>query len=172
MTAFSITPATISDAHTLSLVGGATFLESFAETLPGENIVDHCHRQHSVKVYAQYLRGGAAAWLARLDATGATVGYALNAPPDLPIDTGPNDLELKRIYLLSRYQGLGIGKALMDAAIGDARARGCGRLLLGVYEGNTKAIDFYKSAGFTVVGTRKFQVGDGTFDDLILARPL
>lgn len=102
---------------------------------------------------------------------GAPVGYALVCPPDLPVPTSPDDIELKRIYLLHRFQGSGIGAALMDWSIEKAQAMGKRRLLLGVNAEN-KAVEFYLSQGFERVGTRKFQVGDTLCDDLILARTL
>lgn len=172
MPAWTIDTAEIGDAHTLSLVGGATFLETFADVLPGEDIGLHVHRSHSAKAYAEYLRAGARAWLATLTGTGTAVGYALCTTPDLPVPLEAGDIELKRIYLLSRFHGAGIGRALLDAAIADAERRHAPRLLLGVYHGNTRAIGFYRAMGFETVGTRQFQVGDGTYDDLILARTL
>lgn len=86
--------------------------------------------------------------------------------------TAPGDIELKRIYLLSRWHGTGAGRALMQAAIAHARACGAPNLLLGVYQGNDRAVAFYRRAGFETVGTRRFQVGEGVYDDLVMALPL
>ena len=86
--------------------------------------------------------------------------------------TAPGDIELKRIYLLSRYQGTGAGRALMQAAIAHARACGAPNLLLGVSRGNDRAVAFYRRAGFETVGTRRFQVGEGVYDDLVMALAL
>jgi len=166
---WSIGEVRVSDAHTLSLVGVSTFLETFADILPGDDIEMHCHKTHSVRAYARDLRAGGRAWLARLAGTGAPVGYAMNTAPDLPVDTGPGDVELKRIYLLSRFHGAGIGKALLAASVAGAREGGAGRLLLGVYGRNEKAIGFYRAMGFGAIGTRRFRVGEGTYDDLIMA---
>ncbi|MEL6385800.1 MAG: GNAT family N-acetyltransferase [Pseudomonadota bacterium] len=156
------------DAAALALIGAATFLETFADVLPGMNIVSHCASQHSARAYADLLDTGARAWLATLRNTGSAIGYAITADPDLPIATTPADLELKRIYLLSRFQGRGLGYALLETATDFAASAGASRLLLGVYENNHRAITFYKAAGFNVIGRRAFQVGQGTYDDLIL----
>ena len=162
--------AALADADRLALVGSATFLETFAGTLAGDGVVAHCTSAHAPAAYAGYLAGGAAAWLAELDA--APVGYALLAAPDLPVPVGEGDIELKRIYLLARFHGGGAGGALMDAAVAEAVARGGRRLLLGVFAGNDRAIGFYAHHGFAQVGTRRFTVGGHDYDDAILARSL
>jgi ribosomal protein S18 acetylase RimI-like enzyme len=161
--------STAEDAAALALVGAATFLESFAGILNGANILEHCANKHSEASYRAALTAPeAAAWLAEVQ--GAPVGYALVTPPaELPVPLDPGDLELKRIYLLSRFHGTGVGLHLMKQARDYARAAGAIRLLLGVYAENTRAIAFYRRQGFVEVGTRTFHIGSGTYSDLIMA---
>ena len=103
-----------SDAEALALVGRATFLESYAEVLPGADILAHCAAQHAPELYASWLaREDHGLWIAEA-AGGAPVGYVTLNPPDLPVETGPGDVEIKRIYLLSRYHGAGLGAAQQD----------------------------------------------------------
>jgi ribosomal protein S18 acetylase RimI-like enzyme len=163
------TPA---DIPALALIGAATFLESFAGILEGAHILEHCARKHSEGSYRVALEAPeAAAWLAELK--GAPVGYALVTPPsELPVPLDPGDLELKRIYLLSRFHGTGTAAHLMKLAMEFAHAAGAKRLLLGVYGQNARAIAFYRRQGFTGVGTRTFHIGTGTYHDLILAASL
>ena len=80
--------------------------------------------------------------------------------------------EIKRIYLLHRFQGQGLGAQLMEEALADAKAAGFTRALLGVFGRNAAAIAFYRRQGFGQVGVRRFQVGANTYDDLVLARDL
>ena len=87
-------------------------------------------------------------------------------------DLHPDDLEIKRIYVLSRFHGSGLGSRLMDAALDEAKRRGARRALLGVYEQNARALAFYAKQGFTRIGERQFQVGANTYGDYILARRL
>ena len=114
----------------------------------------------------------------------APVGYAMLAAPDLPtFAVLPTDIELKRIYLFSRFRtapvldarGAAIpdlrpAQAMLNAAIADARALGRTRLLLGTHANNLRAIAFYRRNGFTEAGTRTFQVGTQCCCDLIFAR--
>jgi ribosomal protein S18 acetylase RimI-like enzyme len=160
------------DAGSLALVGQATFLESYVDVLPGADILVHCEVEHGRARYAGWL-GDAAyrLWLAQAP-TGAPVGYAMVSPPDLPVPTDHADLELKRIYTLSRFHGSGLGRRLLQTAVDGARAAGARRLLLGVYGGNDRAMAFYVREGFAQAGVRKFRVGANAYDDLVLARSL
>lgn len=150
------------DAATLALIGQATFLEAFAGVLDGKNILAHCASAHSIEYYRS--------WLAEISPGSAPVGYMVLSPPELPLsDLSERDLELKRIYVFSKFQGQGVGKKLLQAAIAAARVRQAQRLLLGVYEHNTAAIGFYTRMGFRKVGTRKFNMGGLECDDYVMA---
>jgi ribosomal protein S18 acetylase RimI-like enzyme len=166
-----VRPAVPSDAPRLALLGGATFLESYAHLLPVEDILLHAGKQHAVEKYAGWLADPAChTWLAEAPG-GAPVGYLVAAPPDLPLpDLGPQDMEIRRIYVLHRYQGHGIGQWLMEESLSVARARGCERVLLGVYSLNESALTFYARLGFTRIGTREFRVGTHEYHDHILQR--
>lgn len=155
------------DVAALALVGAATFLDGFAGVIDGDGIVAHCRDNHSEAFYRESLQSGARAWLAEIEPSAAPVGYALLARPDLP-GAGDGDIELKRIYLLSRFHGSGIAKALLDAV--DVAAKGYARMVLGVYRGNDRALGFYRKHGFVPIGERRFTVGAHSYEDHVLAR--
>jgi diamine N-acetyltransferase len=162
------------DEQVLSLIGQATFLETFAGVIDGRDILEHCTREHSAEKYAAWLGDSASAmWIAEVGPGLAPVGYLVLTKPDLPFpDLSPRDAEVKRIYLLSRFHGLGTGKRLMAEARRYAATNGCRRLLLGVYEGNAAAIGFYEKSGFRRVGERTFKVGATFHHDFIFALSL
>ena len=168
-----IRPCAPGDAAALALVGQATFLESYAGFVDGQDIVAHTRAQHAEDLYACCLADPAVRlWLAEIDPGAAPVGYAMISPPDLPMAVGSGDLELRRIYLLSRFHGQGWGARLMSTAIDAARGNGARHLLLGVNSENRRALAFYARQGFAAVGRRRFQVGAHAYDDLVLARAL
>lgn len=172
-TTVQIRKAGAGDELALSLVGQASFLEAFADVLKGSDVVEHCVGQHAAEKYRGWLGDGRTqVWLAETP-TGAPVGYLVLAKPELPLaDLSERDLEVKRVYLLHRFQGGGVGARLMELARAHAQAEGAARLLLGVYAKNTPAILFYERLGYVAVGTREFRVGAHTYHDLILALPL
>ena len=172
-----IRPCVPADEAALALLGQASFLEAFAGTLRSSDILEHCVHKHSREVYRSWLDDTRVdIWIAHAQQGGAAVGYLVMSPPvpaELPLtDLDAHDAEIKRIYLLHRFQGLGLGAALMKAARERAQQRGARRLVLGVYAGNRAAIAFYEAQGFRAVGRRTFRVGVTDCEDLILARAL
>ena len=165
--------AEAADAARLSLLGGATFLTSFAHDHPGDALVAHVDAYHSVDWYQCLLAdAGCVAWILETDLR-APVGYALLTPPAIDCPTDAGDLELKRIYLLAPFQSGGWGVRLLEAAEAEARTRGAGKLYLCVYRANVAAQRFYLRQGFTDTGyIQNFRVGDVQYEDMILAKDL
>ena len=161
------------DAYALSLLGSATMLETYADNVPGPDIVTHCANKHSAAVYAHWLADPAVAiWTVRTP-TQAAIGYLVMTPATLPSAAPhPDDLEVQRIYVLSRFHGLGLGHRLMNHAVAEAGARSGRQLVLGVLKVNARAVAFYQRQGFVHIDTRSFQVGASIFDDYVLGRPL
>ena len=173
-TAITIRPGVKGDEQALALVGQATFLEAFAGILDGADVIAHCQRQHHVELYRDWLALPAMRlWLAEATPGGAPVGYLVLSPASLPVAAPrPDDLEIKRIYLLHRFQGQRVGQRLMQAALAQARASGAGRVLLGVYAENRDALAFYARCGFVPLGRRTFRVGRTDYQDVILGLTL
>jgi ribosomal-protein-alanine N-acetyltransferase len=65
----------------------------------------------------------------------------------------------------------GLGRALLDAAIVEARARGARTMFLEVAAGNAAGRALYAGAGFVESGRRVRYYADGD-DALLLSRPL
>jgi len=165
--------ASPADAGAVSLVAGASFLETFAGILTGPDIVAHVAAKSSPAALTAWIGdSGAVLTLAEHPNGGAPVGYSLLTPPDLAGETGPGDIELRRIYALSLTRGTGLGAALMERAVADALKLGRDRLLLGVLGTNARARAFYERQGFTLAGERRFLVGTTWHDDVVYARPI
>jgi len=148
-------------------------LETYADKIGGADLVTHCGRRHSAAFYAAWLQDTAnTIWIAQTP-TKTAIGYLVLTPPTLPApQPDPRDLEIQRIYVLSRFHAAGVGHRLMTMAIEAARARAARQLVLGVMKKNERALAFYRRQGFAEIGTRIFQVGAATFDDYVLGLPL
>jgi GNAT superfamily N-acetyltransferase len=187
----SLRHATGGDAAALALLGAATFLEAFTWMLPGSDIVAHCAKHHTTAAYEHYLAQPSTRITLAVTGADVPVGYAMLAAPELPtFHVLPTDIELKRIYLFSRFRAAPVlardritlfgtalpqlrpGQALMNAAIADAAALHRTRLLLGTHAGNLRAISFYRRNGFVEAGTRTFQVGGQSCCDVIFSKQL
>ena len=146
-------------------------LETYADLVDGPDIVAHCENRHAVAVYDAWLADpDIRIWIAETKRR-AAVGYLVLMPATLPNDTPhPDDLEVQRIYVLSRYHGAGVGHALMACAITESASRQARELVLGVLKLNARAVAFYRRQGFREIGTRVFRVGSATFDDFVFGR--
>ncbi|MEO0607090.1 MAG: GNAT family N-acetyltransferase [Pseudomonadota bacterium] len=166
-----IRPAIPGDEIALSVVGSATFLESYSETIPGADLISHCRDQHAPEIYKAYITSNdpkCGCWVAESTATKAPIGYAMTSAVEAPTQGRPSDIELKRIYVFSKYHGTGTGRDLMTAALKHAREIGAERMLLGTYDQNHRAVAFYQRAGFEKVGERRFPVGNQIFNDIVM----
>jgi ribosomal protein S18 acetylase RimI-like enzyme len=71
------------------------------------------------------------------------------------------------LYVLPRFQGKGIGSALMAASEKKALAQGVNAVWLGVMEQNVRTLDWYRRTGFTFVEEAPFKMGKTTINHFI-----
>jgi ribosomal protein S18 acetylase RimI-like enzyme len=64
--------------------------------------------------------------------------------------TGVEDAWLEDLFVAEPARGTGLGRALVDACLERARARGCARIELDVQSDNAPAIALYERMGFTL----------------------
>ena len=163
--------ATTEDAAKLSLIGAASFLESFADDHDGDEVTRFVASDHSIAAYDTALANPAKPhWLVE-EAAGAPIGYAMGLPATLPGTDQQTDFELKRIYVLSKWHGRGWGARLYQAVEDEARARGGKRIVLSVYVKNFAAQKFYAARGFEEIGRWLFAGFDAS-EDFIYAKAL
>jgi ribosomal protein S18 acetylase RimI-like enzyme len=109
--------------------------------------------------------------VAELD--GAVAGY-VRIGRVFPIAASDHVLMITGIAVEPAYQRRGVGRALLDAAGAEARARGVRRLTLRVLAHNEAAVRLYEQAGFVVEGVLRgeFFLDDVYVDDLLMALDL
>jgi ribosomal protein S18 acetylase RimI-like enzyme len=145
----------------LSLLGSATFLETYAGYVAAEDIMLAAQKWHAPDFYAAWLaRPDVDVHVAEADAGRAMIGYVALVPHG--DGTGPGlRLEVKRIYLLHRFQGT--GKQLMTVALAAAQARGAAEVCLDVAEFNAHAIAFYTGFGYRILSTKQIVTPDHSY---------
>ncbi|PLS17015.1 GNAT family N-acetyltransferase [Bacillus sp. M6-12] len=85
---------------------------------------------------------------------------------------GDDSLEIERIYIKNKFQKHGLGKYLLNKAMGIAMERNKKKIRLGVWEKNENAIAFYKKMGFVQTGAHSFDMGDEEQMDFIMTKSL
>ena len=106
------------------------------------------------------------------EADGRLVGYVKLGPLALPVETDRAAIELRQLYILKGYHGVGIAHALMDWAIEEAKRRAAQELYLSVFTENARARRFYDRYGFEAVGPYHFIVGTHADEDIIMRKRL
>lgn len=104
---------------------------------------------------------------------GASVGYAL-LEQQFGIVSHAHVLTVGGLAVDPAAQGRGIGRALLDAAVAEARARGARKLTLRVLGPNVRARSLYERCGFVVEGVLRaeFVIDGRDVDDVLMALPL
>ncbi len=84
------------------------------------------------------------------------------------------EAEIITFCVLPKDRGVGIGRALLVAAIDQLSQDGIGELHLEVEQGNNAAISLYESAGFQKTGRRQgyYRSGADSGDAILMARSL
>jgi ribosomal protein S18 acetylase RimI-like enzyme len=160
------------DETMLTLLGGATFLETYAGYVAAEDIMLAARNWHAPDFYAAWLaRSEVDVHVAEAEAGRAMVGYVALVPHEDGAAPGLR-LEVKRIYLLHRFQGTGLGKRLMTAALTAAHARGAAEVWLDVAEFNAHAITFYTAFGYRILSTKHIVTPDHSYPVHTLVKAL
>lgn len=93
-------------------------------------------------------------FVAELD-DGELIGYA-SCAPEVSTWDGNEYLHMDCLFLRDGHRGLGVGPMLMDAVVGDARARGLDQVQWQTPPWNADAIRFYDRLGARAKEKRRY----------------
>lgn len=162
--------ATPEDAELLAELGTRTFSETFAADNRPEDMAAYVADAFSVAQQAAELADPLATILIA-EVEGRAAGYAqLHAGQRAEGVEGASPVELVRLYVSGEWLGRGVGPALMQACLDEARAGGHRTIWLGVWERNGRAQAFYRKWNFRAVGEHVFQLGTDRQRDIVMAR--
>lgn len=162
--------ATAADARTLSAFAAEAFHDTFAAENRAEDMAAYSKEAFGEDAQRREIEDPAVTMLLA-ERDGELVGYAmLRAGSREPGVPGGDVVELARLYAGRRWIGAGVGSALMQHCLAEARARGHDVMWLGVWERNHRALAFYRRFGFADVGSHVFQLGSDPQTDRLMAR--
>jgi ribosomal protein S18 acetylase RimI-like enzyme len=169
--------ADLVDSERVAGVAAATFALACPPSITPERIAAFIDEVLSPERFAEYVTApGRLVLLAEL--AGSAIGYAMlvaEQPQDEDVQAAIRDhptVELSKIYVLPDAHGGAVSGMLLAEGLQWARDRGAAGVWLGVNQQNARAQRFYAKSGFTVVGTKRFRVGDRYEDDFIMERAL
>jgi ribosomal protein S18 acetylase RimI-like enzyme len=172
MTPTRLRPAAAADAAPLTELSRRTFLATYAHRNTPADMDLYLAQSLTVAQWMEILSRPEHAVLLLEDEDGLA-GYAevrQGFTPSCVMTEAP--IELSRLYVATERLGRGLGGLLLQGCIREALARGGTGLWLGVWQENTRAIAFYRRAGFAIVGTQIFPLGRDLQQDWVMLRPL
>jgi ribosomal protein S18 acetylase RimI-like enzyme len=160
-------------AAELAALGYQTFHETFAADNRPEDMATYLAASFSPEKQLEELEDTDTVFLlARMQQE--LVGYAklhfnsaLGVEPGKAVD---QRVEVERLYVREDWIGTGLGASLMRRVIEEARQKACRSVVLGVWEKNNRAIEFYRRFGFKVIGQHEFVLGTDKQTDLIMRK--
>ncbi len=103
-----------------------------------------------------------------LTVDGVPAGYVSYSQYSLP-----ETAKLHKIYLLEKYQGLGLGSGMLEHVAVQCRRLGFRFLRLNVNKHNQKALKAYVRNGYQKIESVKIDIGNGFFmDDYVMQKEL
>ncbi|MEP6741116.1 MAG: GNAT family N-acetyltransferase, partial [bacterium] len=138
MSNLSIRRGTVEDAGLLAELGASTFSETFASNNSPEDMTAYLASAFSPEQQTTELADPQSTFLIA-ETNGMPAGYAmLRSENALETISGDKPIELVRLYVSRENLGSGVGAALMQACINEAKQQGYETLWLGVWEHNTR----------------------------------
>jgi len=172
MNDFAIRRCNVSDAPTVAVLGARLFAETYGPTHPEPELSRYLRRSFSVDGVREAIADRDVSMLVVENSPDFPIAYAyLRATREPPEGvSGGRVIEIVRFYVDGSCQGRGVGAALMDACLKDARERGADAVWLQVWKEAPWAVGFYERMGFSIVGSALFHFGDQIGDDHIMSR--
>ena len=162
--------ATSADIPALSELGRNSFVVKFGDMYRPEDLAAFLEDTHSHATLAGELVHPERRYrLAEID--GRLAGYCKLAIPSSLTEhhDAQRPIEIKQLYTAPGLTGKGIGAALMDWAMAEARAYRADAVQLSVWSGNTDAQRFYARYGFAKVADITFRVGEQIDEEFLFA---
>lgn len=154
--------------YQLQEIGKQTFYETFSSENSEENMMNYLEDEFSIeKLQTQLNNQNSEFYFAILN--NKTIGYLkLNFGQSQTELKDNKALEIERIYVLKEFHGKKVGQLLYNKAIQIAKEKNADYVWLGVWEENTRAINFYKKNGFIEFDKHIFKLGDDEQTDLMM----
>ena len=144
-----ITPARVGDADALTDLHLDVWEEAYADLMPASVFTDRrARRAERVATWSGIIASGSSDNLLAWSSDDRLLGFSSTGTGRDPDDDLP-PLELMALYVRASSYGIGLGHALLEAAIGSSPA------YLWVLDRNARAIGFYERHGFAFDGATK-----------------
>lgn len=162
------------DADLLSELAATTFSDSFGAKNTQDDMAKYIEEKCSVaRIRAELSDPHNTFFVVFTHGSTSPCGYAkLRTSSSEECVTGPNPIELERLYVDKSIVRCGLGSRLLQKCIDHGASSDYHTMWLGVWDQNARAIAFYKRWGFQTVGSHVFTLGSDDQNDLIMQRSI
>jgi ribosomal protein S18 acetylase RimI-like enzyme len=163
-----ISKINLRDIEQLQIIGRVTFFETFSDENTMENMQKYLKEGFEISKLTNEIKNpNSQFYFAEIDLN--IVGYLkINFGQAQTELKNNKSLEIERIYVLKELHGKKVGQNLYEKALTIAKQKGVEFLWLGVWEKNTRAINFYKKNGFIEFDKHIFKLGDDEQIDIMM----
>ena len=154
-------PASLEDVPALAKLGRESFCAAFEHLYDPQDLATFLEQVYSDRAVREEVEGPEC--IHRLADDGdVLLGYCKMRQPSwyAEYSDAENPIALGQLYTDPARTGEGIGAALMEWALAEARDRGCDAIQLSVWSENFGAQRFYQRYGFIKVKDIEFWVGN------------
>jgi ribosomal protein S18 acetylase RimI-like enzyme len=162
-------PGAPADAAALGVLATDAFVAAFGHLYRAEDLAAFLAEHRTTEVYRHALADPRTR-VALAEADGRLAGYVMiHWPSEFASESDASrPLALHQLYCAPGMTGLGVGAALMEWALGEARALGCDAVQLSVWSENRAAQRFYARYGFRKIADIGFMVGTQRDEEFLL----
>jgi GNAT superfamily N-acetyltransferase len=172
MTEIGIRFANTTDITILANIGSKTFYETFADTNTKEDMDKYLLETFTIDKIKGEVENKYTKFLLAV-CKNEIVGYAkLREDRNGAHFKETDAIEIERIYVLKSHLNKQVGAALMSFSIDFAEKNNFKIIWLGVWERNSKAINFYERWGFEKFGSHIFVLGDDEQTDWLMKKEI
>ena len=171
-TAVSIRSATAADAHIIAEMGHRLVAAAHANALPATDMNRYLNRAFNVfQVKDELRQPDNCFYLAEENQNVAgMVKISAGFPPVAGL--GQRPVELSRLYLNPNWIGKGVGTALVQHVLSQAKSTGHDICWLMVWTGNHRAIKFYRRWRFAIADKINFPTGHSNLPAYLMLRTI
>jgi GNAT superfamily N-acetyltransferase len=170
--AILVREANVQDADVLAHIGSSSFREAYQNHSKQADLDVHIDEYFTVDAVRNEIeQQGRHYLLAHVDDEPAAMAKIRKAACPVP-GGDSNAVELQQLYVLATMQRHGLGRRLITAVLEFAQESSAAGIWLSAWEFADWATNFYERNGFAAIGKVDFKLGNTTYTDLLMWRPL
>lgn len=149
-------PAVPADCPTLAEIHAEGWRTAYAAFMPADFLarLDPVQDRQYIQEWIFNPQKPAIAFVAEVE--GALAGFIFAGPED---DEAPGEVgEIYKLFIRPAWQGLGLGRQLMDAALGELRRQGYTRVIIWTFQ-QARSGQFYRKLGYEIVRQVQNEIG-------------